>query len=144
MPKARRVSALSPLQLLKAVKNDTEAQGMRNSHVSDTHSHTITLSHTHSHTHPLSHYHTITLSHTHSHPPTLTLSHYHTHTCNQIRDAAALCEYLHWLEEEVACMCMNMREMGEGLDVFMCSLCSIMVSQSMCCSWPPSYVCWSL
>ena len=35
VPKARRVSALSPLQLLKAVKNDTEAQGMRNSHVCD-------------------------------------------------------------------------------------------------------------
>ena len=119
VPKARRVSTLSPLQLLKAVKNNTEAQGMRNSHVSDTHVyiHSHTVTHTHSHT----------LSHTHSH----TLSHSHTHTCNQIRDAAALCEYLHWLEEEVACVCMDVREMGEGLDVFMCPLCSIMLSQSM-------------
>ena len=98
VPKARRVSTLSPLQLLKAVKNNTEAQGMRNSHVSDTHVYI------HSHT----------VTHTHSH----TLSHYHIR--NQIRDAAALCEYLQWLEEEVACVCMDVREMGEGLDVFMC------------------------
>ena len=55
VPKARRVSALSPLQLLKAVKNDTEAQGMRNSHVGDahvyTHPHTLILSHSHTLTH---------------------------------------------------------------------------------------------
>ena len=111
VPKARRVSTLSPLQLLKAVKNNTEAQGMRNSHVSDTHVYI--------------HSHTVTHTHTH----TITLSHYHIR--NQIRDAAALCEYLQWLEEEVACVCMDVREMGEGLDVFMCPLCSIMLSQSM-------------
>lgn len=50
VPAPRRVSALSPVQLLKAVKNETETQGMRNAHV---------------------------------------------------RDAAAVCEYLAWLEKEV-------------------------------------------
>ena len=33
VPKAKRKDALSPLQLLKAVKNDTEIEGMKNAHV---------------------------------------------------------------------------------------------------------------
>ena len=39
VPKKRRVSILSPLQLLKAVKNETETQGMKNAHVSQTDDH---------------------------------------------------------------------------------------------------------
>ena len=35
VPKARRVKALSPIQLLKGIKNATEIEGMRNSHVSE-------------------------------------------------------------------------------------------------------------
>ena len=112
VPKACRVSALSPLQLLKAVKNDTEAQGMRNSHVSGTRAH---IHPSYQPTHTLSPSHTLTPSHP------LTLSHLHTH--NQIRDAAALCEYFNWLEEEVVCVCMCVGwERWEG------SLCSFVPS----------------
>lgn len=50
IPQTKRKNLLSPLQLLKAVKNDTEIQGMKNAH---------------------------------------------------IRDAAALCEYLWWLGNEI-------------------------------------------
>lgn len=32
-PKARRVKALSPIQLLKGIKNQTEIEGMKNAHV---------------------------------------------------------------------------------------------------------------
>lgn len=35
VPKARRVKALSPIQLLKGVKNETEIEGMKNAHVRD-------------------------------------------------------------------------------------------------------------
>ena len=35
VPKARRVKALSPIQLLKGVKNQTEIEGMKNAHVSE-------------------------------------------------------------------------------------------------------------
>ena len=37
VPKARRVKALSPIQLLKGVKNQTEIEGMKNAHVSEAH-----------------------------------------------------------------------------------------------------------
>ena len=33
VPKARRVKALSPIQLLKGIKNQTEIEGMKNAHV---------------------------------------------------------------------------------------------------------------
>ena len=33
VPKGRRVGKLSPIQLLKAVKNETESRGMRAAHV---------------------------------------------------------------------------------------------------------------
>lgn len=35
VPKARRVKSLSPIQLLKGIKNDTEIEGMKNAHVSE-------------------------------------------------------------------------------------------------------------
>ena len=37
VPKARRVKALSPIQLLKGIKNQTEIEGMKNAHVSESH-----------------------------------------------------------------------------------------------------------
>lgn len=72
VPKTRRVRDLSPIQLLKGVKNTTEIEGMKSAHVSQP-------------------------------PQTADVS---WSCCGlpyipQIRDGAAVCEYLAWLDKEV-------------------------------------------